>query len=424
MSGADVGRRDEKNLTAGIVMFGILLASYAMNAMDRQVFPLILPEVRKEYGFDLAAGGLLSTIFTLGMAVAGIPTGWLLARYSRRFVVSLGIFIFSLGTGITVISHGFADMLFYRAATGIGEAMQITALIAIASNYFTNYRSSAVGALSFTYGIGAIIGPLLAGYLLTNYQTWRAPMIGYGLLGGVAIIAIYLFVRPWFSEMISQKAVGDETNVSGTLFNRNVFVLMALAILWGLTLQSYFGLYPTYLRESLKFSPADAATLMSCFGIGGLTSIGGGWLGDRFSAKALLSVAFFIAAIIGYLLFHAITGFMALAAAQIVWGAVGGGTLFVNVAAYFTKAVQRPLAGRAAGLFVTVFYGAGAVSGYILGLLVSNLGWQTAAEIQIVGLPLISALICSLFDSSTMAAPLGSRSPSDAPAARPAPASH
>lgn len=424
MPGATGDRRDGKNLAAGVLMFAILLASYAMNAMDRQVFPLILSEVRKEYGFDLAAGGLLSTIFTLGMAIAGIPTGWLLARFTRRFVLSLGIFIFSLGTGVTVIAHGFADMLFYRAATGIGEAMQITALIAVASNYFTNYRSSAVGALSFTYGIGAIIGPLLAGYLLTNYHTWRAPMIGYGVLGGVAIIAIYIFVRPWFSEMVSQAATEDDRNVSGHLLNRNVVVLIVLSILWGLTLQSYFGLYPTYLRESLKFTPGEAATLMSCFGIGGLTSIGGGWLGDRFSAKALLSVGFFAAAIIGYLLFHAITGFLALAAAQIVWGAVGGGTLFVNVATYFTKAVQLPLAGRAAGLFVTAFYGAGAVSGYILGLLVSHLGWQTAAEIQIVGLPVLSALICFLFDSSTMSVPLGSGSAGNAPAARPVAVSH
>src|ERR1700743_530723 len=424
MAGSRPDRPDERNLTAGIVMFGVLLASYAMNAMDRQVFPLILPEVRKEYGFDRAAGGLLSTIFTLGMAVAGIPTGWLLARYTRRFVVSLGIFIFSLGPGIRVISHGFAGILVYPGATGIGEAMQITALIAIASNYFTSYRSSAVGALSFTYGIGAIVGPLLAGYLLTNYQTWRAPMVGYALLGGVAIIAIYAFVRPWFSELISDTAAEGDKNVSGSLFNRNVFVLIVLAILWGLTLQSYFGLYPTYLRESLKFTPGDAATLMSCFGIGGLTSIGGGWPGDRFSAKALLCVAFFAASIIGYLLFHSITGFMALAAIQIVWGAVGGGTLFVNVASYFTKAVQLPLAGRAAGLFVTVFYGAGAVSGYVLGLLVSNFGWQTAAQIQIVGLPFLSALICFLFDSSTMSAPLGSGSPKDASATRPVAVSH
>ena len=56
MSGANADRDGGRNLTAGILMFGVLLASYAMNAMDRQVFPLILPEVRKEYGFDLAAG--------------------------------------------------------------------------------------------------------------------------------------------------------------------------------------------------------------------------------------------------------------------------------------------------------------------------------------------------------------------------------
>jgi DHA1 family inner membrane transport protein len=382
---------------AGVIMFAILLASYAMNAMDRQVFPLILPEVRKEYGFDLAAGGLLSTIFTLGMAVAGIPTGWLLARYSRKFVLCLGIFIFSLGTGITVISYGFTDMLIYRAATGIGEAMQITALIAVASNYFVNYRSSAIGALSFTYGIGAIIGPLLAGYLLTKHESWRAPMIGM-----VAIVAIIFFVRPWFSEMISPQAESLDRNVNDRLLNRNVLVLTVLAIMWGLTLQSYFGLYPTYLRESLKFSPGEAAALMSCFGIGGLTSLGGGWLGDRFSAKALLSVSFLAASIIGYLLFHAITGYYALATAQIVWGAVGGGILFVNVASYYVKAVTPRLAGQAAGLFVTTFYGAGAVSGYILGLLVSSYGWSVAAEIQIVALPFLSAIVCLFFDSATM----------------------
>ena len=57
----------------GIAMFGLLLASYVVNAMDRQLFPLVAPEVRREYGFSLAGIGLLSTVFTLGMAVAGAP---------------------------------------------------------------------------------------------------------------------------------------------------------------------------------------------------------------------------------------------------------------------------------------------------------------------------------------------------------------
>ena len=47
-------------------MFAALLASYVINAMDRQLFPLLASDVRQEYGFSLANIGLLSTIFTLG----------------------------------------------------------------------------------------------------------------------------------------------------------------------------------------------------------------------------------------------------------------------------------------------------------------------------------------------------------------------
>ena len=97
-------------------MFGVLLASYVVNAMDRQLFPLLAPEIRRQYGFSLAGIGLLSTIFTLGMAVAGVPTGYLLARFSRKTVLQAGIALFSIGTALTVIAAGFADMLVYRAA--------------------------------------------------------------------------------------------------------------------------------------------------------------------------------------------------------------------------------------------------------------------------------------------------------------------
>ena len=53
----------------------VLICSYAINAMDRVLFPLLLTDVRREYGFGLPEAGLLSTIFTLftlGMALAGL----------------------------------------------------------------------------------------------------------------------------------------------------------------------------------------------------------------------------------------------------------------------------------------------------------------------------------------------------------------
>src|ERR1044071_1365948 len=160
MGRADAARREpdrakpqEMSRTFGIAMFGMLLGSYVINAMDRQLFPMLVPEVRRHYGFSLADVGLLSTVFTFGMAVGRMPTALLLARFSRKTGLQLGIAVFSACTALTVIASGFSDMLIYRAATGIGEAMQLTILFAIAANYFINHRAAAVGSVNFSYGI-------------------------------------------------------------------------------------------------------------------------------------------------------------------------------------------------------------------------------------------------------------------------------
>ena len=170
-------------------LFAILLVSYAINAMDRQLFPLLASDVRREYGFSLSTSGLLATVFTLGMALAGLPTGYVLARFTRKVTIEIGIAIFSAGTALTAAAHGFADMLFYRTVTGIGEAMQLTALLAAVTGYFPRSRGAAAGTINFTYGLGAIIGPFAAAMLLGAWKTWRAPMIVFGALGFVAAIS-------------------------------------------------------------------------------------------------------------------------------------------------------------------------------------------------------------------------------------------
>src|SRR6202040_827596 len=182
---------------AAIAMYGVLLLAYSVNSADRQLFPLLAHDVRVQYGFSLSDTGLLTTIFTLGLAVAGLPTGFLLARFSRKTVLLLGIGIFSTGTALTVLALGFPDMLVYLAATGIGEAMQLTVMIAIAANYFVGYRAAAIGSMNVFFGIGAFLGPILGSIFLTRYQSWRAPMIIFGLAGYLMIVVIALSVRPW-----------------------------------------------------------------------------------------------------------------------------------------------------------------------------------------------------------------------------------
>jgi len=141
----------------------VLILSYCVNAMDRTLFPLMLTDVRKEYGFTLPQAGLMSTFFTLGMTLAGIPTGYLMSRYSRKTVIQVGILIYSAATIITVAATGFADMLLYRAITGIGEAMQLTALLAVFSSYFLALSRRRRRHPELRLCGGAAIGPALGG---------------------------------------------------------------------------------------------------------------------------------------------------------------------------------------------------------------------------------------------------------------------
>src|ERR1700693_1013396 len=175
-------------------MYCVLLVAYSLMAADRYLFPFLNSDVRKEFGFSVPTIGLLSTIFTLGLGIGGLPTGYLLSRFSRKTVLLLGIAIFSGATMLTTVASGCWTMLVCLAVTGIGMAMLATSMFALAASYFIKYRAAAIGSVNFCYGIGGIVGPILAGVLLNSYRTWRAPMIAFGAFGFLMIGVIALTV--------------------------------------------------------------------------------------------------------------------------------------------------------------------------------------------------------------------------------------
>lgn len=367
---------------SGVIVFGVLLASYVVNAMDRQLFPLMAPEVRRQYGFSLAGIGLLSTVFTLGMAVAGAPTGFLLARFSRKAVLQTGIALFSAGTALTVVSRGFTDMLLYRAVTGIGEAMQLTVLLAIAASYFPGHRAAAVGAVNCAFAIGAIAGPVLGGALLGAYGKWQVPMVVFGMLGFLVMAVIAVSVDP-SSTAHESVATARASGGAPTLGNRNTILLTVMSLLGGLVIYGYLGMYPTFLREGLGYSPAAAGSVMGLYGLGALASIAGGWIGDRGSPRLVLCATFVAAAALGYLLFNGAAAYYWQASLSFAWGVMVSGVIYVNLAGYHVKAVRRDLAGRASGLFVTSLYLSAAVAGYLMGWIANRAGWADAGTLQI-----------------------------------------
>ena len=381
----------------------VLVLSYCVNAMDRTLFPLILPEVAREYRFSLPEAGLMSTVFTIGMALSGLPTGWLMSRYSRKSVAQAGLALFSAATLVTVLSSGFPDMLAYRALTGIGEAMQLTALLAIVSGYFVQHRAMAVGALNCSFGTGAIFGPLLGAAILNASGNWRAPMIGFGLIGFALMALVALVVRGPIGEGSARARVTVTVGGAASLYNRNTILLVALSCIAGLAIFGFLGMYPTYLREQLHFSPGDAGKIMSIYGLGVLASVGGGLLGDRFAMRPVLALSFLAAAVIGWLLFNGPADFALQASLAFAFGVIFSGAIYVNLAAFQLKAVQDALSGAASGVFVTSFYAAASFAGYAIGWLAANFGWALAGDLQLCAACIVACLLTVALQPERMA---------------------
>ncbi|BCW45169.1 MFS transporter [Arthrobacter sp. StoSoilB5] len=397
-------------LVAG-VSFAVLAFTFMLNAMDRQVFFPLLGTISAEHGFSLQAGGLLATIFTLGMAIAGIPAGFLVERFSRKTVLIVSIVIYSLGTMATPLASSWGDMALYRIISGLGEGMQAAALFAAVGAFFHNRRGLALGVLGFAFGLGATFGPPLGVMFAGHFGSWRAPFFIFGIIGLVIAFVAVFVVSPKFTER-AISMTGDHGSydyMPAKAYNRNSLAIAAASGCGALALYGFLGLYPTYLTTQLGISTGEAALALSFVGIGGLAGLFGGWIGDRINQRTLLIVALTVMAVIGVLIYVVQASFVWQCVFACLMGVFGTGVFFPNTNSAIQRAVRPHQVGRAAGLFVTCFYGSAAFSGLLFAALVPMLGWQGAGLLQVTVLPLLAAAIMlivrpSLFNNAAAAA--------------------
>jgi MFS family permease len=371
--------------------------------MDRQVFSVVLPPIREDFSFSLAQGGFLSTIFTLGIGLAGVPSGYLLDRYPRKVVMLIGIAIYSVFTILTALALGFLDMSLYRAITGIGESMQNAALFSAVGAYFYSRRAMALGTLNFAYGLGSFFGPLFGGVMLQSTGSWKLPFYVYGVLGLVFIGIIGFFVTRRFTEQEeppSVTAASVDERMPERLLNRNLIIGIITAAIVGTSMYGYLGLYPSFLQEELGFTPTQAGFALSMFGLGALMGIPAGYLGDRFPQRWVIIGALVGAIVTGYVLFNLITTPLQHNVLSFLEGMFASGFLFVNVYSLMQRSVKTTIIGRASGAFITSLYVPSALAGYLFAFLVGRFDWGGAAIVQLVLIPLIGIVAMLFLDPS------------------------
>jgi DHA1 family inner membrane transport protein len=374
-------------------MFGLLLVSYTLMSADRYLVSMLGTDIRAALGLSLPQMGALTTMFTLGIGIAGLPAGALIARTSRRTVVLLGVALFSIATLLFTQATGFVSMFLFIVMQGVGMSFLATSMFALSASYFASSRVAALGIVNVCFGLGSFLGPWAIGNIRTSTGTWQPPMLVFGATGIVMAVLIAVTVRPWLTETKGTSAHGETTGGADSLMNRNTIIFSVLSALYGLTVYGFLGLYPTFLRDVLKFTPAEVGGIMPFFGLGSLAAFFGGQLGDRFSTKVVLGSSSLVLTVLGFFLYlpGLSPGMYKLMALGI--GVFGAAIVYTNLAGGHLKALRRSLAGKGSSMFVSSVYAGGALGGYLMGVLVANWGWGVAGQIQISLVSLIAAVL-------------------------------
>ena len=92
------------------LLFGIYINSF----LDRQILGLLVGVIQADTGLsDTQMGFLGGPAFAFFYVIAGLPIGWAADRMSRRLLVAVGQFFWSLAS----ISFGLASGLGFSPAT-------------------------------------------------------------------------------------------------------------------------------------------------------------------------------------------------------------------------------------------------------------------------------------------------------------------
>lgn len=273
-----------------IVVLSILILAYTFNFLDRQILGILAGPIKQELGLTDSQLGLMGGLaFALFYTGLGIPIAWLADRWSRTWIMTGALALWSGFTALCGLAGGFWQLFLCRMGVGVGEAGGVAPAYSLIADYFPkDQRARALAAYSFGIPVGSALGILFGG-LIAHAVDWRAAFIVVGL-AGVALAPIFRLIvkEPPRGGMESAPAAQAAPPASlrdlGRLVAKPTFWLISL----GAAASSVCGYgvafwLPSFFERSLGMNLVDRSLFLGAMTlVGGVAGVWlGGWLGDR-----------------------------------------------------------------------------------------------------------------------------------------------
>jgi MFS family permease len=147
--------------------------------LDQAVMNVAISQLVDDFDTTVTTIQVVIAFYALTMAGLMLTGGKLGDIIGRRRAFTIGLCIYATGSALTAASWSVPTlMLGWSILEGVGAAMVMPALVAlVAGNYQGSNRAVAYGVLGGVAGAGIAVGPILGGWVTTDF-TWRLVFVG------------------------------------------------------------------------------------------------------------------------------------------------------------------------------------------------------------------------------------------------------
>ncbi|MFN8519684.1 MAG: MDR family MFS transporter [Chloroflexota bacterium] len=172
------------------ILFAIMLGMF-LSALDQTIVGTALPTIVGDLHGSNELYTWVVTIYLLTSTITGVFYGKLSDIYGRRPMLLIGISIFLIGSALCGLAWNMETLILFRGLQGVGAGAIFPISLAVIGDLFTpRERGKYQGLFGAVFGVSAILGPLLGGWLTDNIS-WHWIFYVNLPIGLVALAIIY-----------------------------------------------------------------------------------------------------------------------------------------------------------------------------------------------------------------------------------------
>jgi EmrB/QacA subfamily drug resistance transporter len=211
-----------------------------MAILDATIVSVVLPQIAAAFHTTEQTITWVATGYFLANAAIIPIVGYISDRIGAKTVFLISLALFTTGSALCAFASNQQALIAFRVLQGVGGgAMLLVAMAIIFRLFGPTERAGAMSLLMIPLLLGPAFGPVLGGYLATNFS-WNAIFTINLPIGVVAFILALLVLRGGKAEREASgtgESVGKGFDVLGLLLSMGGFT----ALVYGISLAGTNG---------------------------------------------------------------------------------------------------------------------------------------------------------------------------------------